>query len=207
MAILEGDAGVLLHVLFGRALADTAHEAAASGPPEDESHQHPDDDQRQNIGQQEGDHHPGAVRDVAIDRDARLEQPVCEGSPILRDGCVPHGTRSLQIDLQPVGLDVYLVHLVLLDHLHKLIVADLCLRIAAVVHHIADDHQRDDRRQQHDHKVLPVGPLAAASLVIIASSAPAVAVRAPAVVVALDIVIILIIFVKKVSEHSDSHAF
>ena len=55
--IRERDAGILLHILFGSALTDTAHEASASCPSENKAHDHPQKDDRQHIGEQERDDH------------------------------------------------------------------------------------------------------------------------------------------------------
>ena len=56
--ILECDAGILLHVFLSRALADIAHKAAAAGSAEDKAHDHPQEHNGKNIGQQEGYDHP-----------------------------------------------------------------------------------------------------------------------------------------------------
>ena len=206
--ILECDACILLHIFLGRALSDAAHEAAAAGSSENESHDHPQEYDGQHIGQQEGYDHTRAVRDIAVDRDARLEQTLSQRSRLLRDRRIAKSFGVLEMDLQAVRPDVDFLHFSVLDHLHKFIVADLGGRLGASVHHIADHDKGDHGRKEHDHKVLAVGPLAAVSLLIVAATAaagtPAVS---PVVVVALDIAAEAVFLMEKISKHSYIHLF
>ena len=185
--ILEGDAGLLLHILLGRALAHVEEASPAPAhPAEEDAEQPPHQKDGEHIGQQEGDHHARAVGDIGVEGDLGVQQPLGQGVLGLRDTRVEHGIRILEVDLQTVGLHIDLRHLLLLDILYEFIVGDLS-GLSIVPEKIADAGEGNDRRQQQDKETLPVRSAASLSIsiavFIISAVFSAVSLAAAAVVI------------------------
>ena len=199
--VREGDSRILLHVLLRRTLSDTSHESAAAGSPEDKSHDHPQEHNGQDIGQKEGNDHSGTVRYIAVDRHAGFQKAVCEGRRVLRYGCIAYSFRVLEVDLQSVRLDIHFLHSALFDHLYELVIADLCGALSVTVHHIADDDQRNDSGQKHDHQILAVGTFAAVSFLVVAPASVSAASSASASVAASSVVVAPYMILFLMEEH------
>ena len=207
--VLEGDAGILLNVFLGRALAHVSHQASASAhSAEKEGQDAPHEKDGKDIGQEDGHDVGGAVGDLGGYQDALFQHALGQGGVVLGLANVKHGLGIPQMDLQTVGVDLHFLHLALVHVFQELIVVDLgALGIGP--EEPADGGQGNDGRDQKDDQVLPGlgSPGAAFALTAFGAIAPAGASAAAASAAAAAVFgnaafSSVLIFPKKIKKHS-----
>ena len=189
--VLEGDAGLPLHIDLGVALSNP-HGAAASGHLAHQEVKEDDDRHKgKHIGQKDRKDQSGAVRHLFVDLHAVFEQKrrsrlIVHHARIIGDLRLLHKRIFRVFRLGNDGdlrvSDLHALHASRLHHLQEFIVGDLLAGNAAQhPHEKAHAQKRHQRGDQNHHQILssrrlssrslrPLRPAALAAVVIVAAS-------------------------------------
>ena len=169
--IRERNAGFTLHIFLRVALDwSSHHSAAAAHSAENQAHQPPQEYKRQNIRNYQRNDHRRGILYLAADNYIFFKKPLCQCVVVFHLAGIVAVRRVLVIrrfrlrrDVNTVAFDLDAGNLSLVNHGNKLVIVDfLCLR-GRSAHHIADNRDADENRQQDDIEILLVRLLPAAA--------------------------------------------
>ena len=154
--ILEGHAGLGLHVHLCAALADAHHASRAGHPAEHDAHQDPDQDQRRKTQHDIQDQAGCIIRNLFLELyigavetfyQSRIVDPsgiILHLDPLIRQPLVLCHDREL------VLIDRHGIDQILIQQIQELIIGDLHGR--RVIHRPVDNTHENQRHQCHDQK-------------------------------------------------------
>ena len=198
--ILEGDAGLPLHIDLGIALSHTLGAAASGHLAHQEVKEDDDRHKGKHIGQEDRQDQTGAVRNLFIDLHAVFEQKrrsrfVVHHARIVGDLRLLHKriirVFRLRNDGDPGIPDLHPLHAARFHHLQEFVIGDLLAgNTAQHPHEKAHTQKRLQRGDQDHHQILPSRRLSSRALRSLRPASLAIAVVIAAAVIIVHVVIV-----------------